>query len=342
MKIRGYLAIWTAAALLLTGCAAGSGTAAESALAPAEEDRLVVYTSHKEEVWQPIVREFEERTGIWVDVVTGGTNELLARIGEEAEHPNADVMFGGGVDSLQVYADCFEPYRCAEWEEIGAQYRSEDGLWTPFSSLPVVLIYNTKLLPQGRVTGWSDLFDDALRGRVAFADPAVSGSSFTGLVTMIWAMEGEMEETIRRFAYSLEDRELEGSGDVLTAVNGGSFWVGVTLEETALKRQAAGDSIALVYPEEGTSLVPDGSALVKGAAHPDNAKAFLDFTVSCDVQELMAGQYRRSVREDVACLPQLPGLEELTLVDYDIAWASQNHDAVLMTWAFYLDGEEET
>ena len=76
MKIRGYLAIWTAAALLLTGCAAGSGTAAESALAPAEEDRLVVYTSHKEEVWQPIVREFEERTGIWVDVVTGGTNEI--------------------------------------------------------------------------------------------------------------------------------------------------------------------------------------------------------------------------------------------------------------------------
>ena len=42
MKKRGYLAIWTAAALLLTGCAAGGGTAEESALAPAEEDRLVV------------------------------------------------------------------------------------------------------------------------------------------------------------------------------------------------------------------------------------------------------------------------------------------------------------
>ena len=99
-------------------------------------------------------------------------------------------MFGGGVDSLAVYADCFEPYQCSEWEKIGAQYRSEDGLWTPFSSLPVVLIYNIKLLPQGRVTGWSDLLDDSLRGRVAFADPAVSGSSFTSLVTMACAMGG--------------------------------------------------------------------------------------------------------------------------------------------------------
>ena len=41
-----------------------------------------------------------------------------------------------------------------------------------------------------------------------------------------------------------------------------------------------------------------------------------------------------------AC-PSLPA-EELTLVDYDITWASQNHNTVLMTWAFYLDGEEET
>lgn len=341
MEKRRYLGI-LAAVLLLTGCAAGGRKAQEASLAPVEEQRLVVYTSHKEEVWKPIVREFEERTGIWVDVVTGGTNELLERIDEESEHPAADVMFGGGVDSLAVYADCFEPYQCAEWEEIGSQYRSEDGLWTPFSSLPVVLVYNTKLLPQGRVTGWSDLLDDSLRGRVAFADPAVSGSSFTSLVTMACAMGEDTEATIREFAYSLEGQELSGSGDVLTAVNNGSFWVGVTLEETALKRREAGDSIDLVYPEEGTSLVPDGSALVKGAPHGDNAKLFLDFTVSYDVQEMMAGQYRRSVRDDVACLPQLPALEELALVDYDIPWASQNHNAVLMTWAFYLDGEEET
>ncbi|MBM6975170.1 extracellular solute-binding protein [Intestinimonas butyriciproducens] len=342
MKKRGYLSIWTAAVLLLTGCAAGEGGAKEAAIAPEEGQRLVVYTSHKEEVWWPIVREFEERTGIWVDVVTGGTNELLERLEEEAEHPNADVMFGGGVDSLAVYEDCFEPYFCAGWEEIQPQYRSAEGLWTPFSSLPVVLIYNTKLLPEGRVTSWDDLLGGALRGRVAFADPAVSGSSYTGLVTMVRAIGEDMETTVREFAYSLEGNELSGSGEVLTAVNSGSFWVGVTLEETALKRQAAGDSIAVVYPVDGTSLVPDGSALVKGAPHSDNASLFLDFTVSYDVQQMMAEQYRRSVREDVDCLPQLPPAEELTLVDYDITWASQNHNTVLMTWAFYLDGEEET
>ena len=108
MKNMRGLALGLAAVLLLSGCGAGADSSGSS-FAPAEEDRLVVYTSHKEEVWWPIVREFEERTGIWVDVVTGGTNELLSRIAQEAEAPAADVMFGGGVDSLEVYGDCFEP-----------------------------------------------------------------------------------------------------------------------------------------------------------------------------------------------------------------------------------------
>ena len=30
-----------------------------------EEKRLTVYTSHKQEVYAPIIKEFEERTGIW-------------------------------------------------------------------------------------------------------------------------------------------------------------------------------------------------------------------------------------------------------------------------------------
>ena len=57
-----------------------------------------------------------------------------------------------------------------------------------FSALPVVLIYNTKLVPEGRLTAWSDLLDPFFRGRIAFCDPGVSGSSYTGLVTMLSAL----------------------------------------------------------------------------------------------------------------------------------------------------------
>ena len=61
---------------------------------PGEAQRLVVYTSHKEEVYTPIIREFEERTGIWVDVVSGGTNELLQRIQQEADELHKYILYG--------------------------------------------------------------------------------------------------------------------------------------------------------------------------------------------------------------------------------------------------------
>ena len=83
-----------------------------AAYAPDESERLVLYTSHKKEVWWPIVKEFESRTGIWVEVVQGGTNELLEQLQKEQDAPRADVMFGGGVESLEACRALFEPYVC--------------------------------------------------------------------------------------------------------------------------------------------------------------------------------------------------------------------------------------
>ena len=339
MRKRSPICILLTVCLALTGCAMSAEP--PSGYAPDEAQRLTIYTSHKEEVYRPIVREFEARTGIWVTVVTGGTNELLERIAEESGAPRADVMFGGGVESLEAYRDQFVPYTCAEAARLQPQFRAADDLWTPFSALPVVLIYNRKLVGDGELTGWSDLFDEAYRGRIAFTDPSISGSSFTGLVTLLEAVGGDTDETLRAFAAALRDRQLDSSGAVLSSVAEGTDLVGVTLEETARQRIAAGADLVLVYPADGTSCVPDGSALVKGCAHEDNAKRFLDFTAGTDVQELLTGSfYRRSVRDDVDSAEDMPDLDELTLVDYNARTVSEQRDALLMTWAFVFGGEE--
>ena len=62
------------AAMSAAGCSTGesSGQGPEKVSA---EKRLTVYTSHKQEVYAPIIKEFEERTGIWVEVVPGGTTD---------------------------------------------------------------------------------------------------------------------------------------------------------------------------------------------------------------------------------------------------------------------------
>ena len=330
LKRLGILAL--ALALLCAGCA---GTAQpEYSCAPAGENRLVVYTSHKEQVYGPLIKEFQERTGIWVELHTGGTNELLELIAAEAEAPACDVMFGGGVESLEAYRDYFEPYTCPDVSMIKDTCRSEGDYWTAFSALPIVLIYNPKLVSPRELTGWANLLDVQWKGKIAFADPTVSGSSYTALLTLATCLPGDTWELISRFERNLDGNILPDSGNVVSAVAEGSAFVGITLEETALKAQAQGTDIAIVYPGEGTSAVPDGSALIQGAPHADNARVFLDFVQSKDVQRLVVSDFfRRSVREDVANPTTLEPEKELGVIDYDVAWASSFKSEFVGAWA---------
>ena len=159
-------------------------------------------------------------------------------------------------------------------------------------------------------------------------------------MTMLCAVGGDPDETLRAFAENLDGRVLAGSGETVSAVTNGEAFVGVTLEETALRRQAAGDAIAVVYPADGTSCVPDGCAIISGAPHRSNAEAFVDFAVSRDVQELLQTQFcRRTVRSDVEPTSALPALSQLPQVAYDVSYASEHREAILMSWAFYLGTE---
>ena len=291
--------------------------------APDDAMRLVVYTAHKEEVYQPIVEEFERRTGVWVQVVSGGTTELLERIAAEAEAPVADVMFGGGVESLLAYEDYFAPCdapRAAMLESC----RFEAHRFVAFSRLPLVIIYNPRLV-SSPPAGFADLLESRLRGRIAFANPGVSGSSFTVLATLIQALGDE--DALGRFADNVRGHELSGSGEVVSAVAAGEMRVGVTLYETAKKRMLAGEHIAVVWPKEGTSAVPDGAAIVAGCAHGENAQAFLSFILSEDVQRRVETVYaRESVLTALGTGDSAPAFE---LCDYDIDWAAAHQREIL-------------
>ena len=139
---------------------------------------------------------------------------------------------------------------------------------------------------------------------------------------------------LEQFLENLDGTVLEDSGDVTAAVAVGTASLGITLEQTALKEQAQGADIAIVYPREGTSNLPDGTALVAGAPHGENARVFLEFTQSRDVQELVVNDFfRRSVRVDVADSETMLPESELRSIAYDVVRASELKEEFLERWA---------
>lgn len=324
---------------LMTGCVRGN-TAALSASAPAEKNRLVIYTSHLEEVYAPVIKEFEERTGIWVQVETGGTIELLKRISSESAPPRCDVIFGGGVESLYSCRTYFSSYKSSLSEQIPPEYLQKDGLWTPFSIPPVVLIYNSKLIRANPPTGWTSLLDPAWKGKIAFADPEASGSSYTALSTLVQILPGDKEELVRSFFQNLDGRILDQSGQVIDEVADGSCYIGVTLEENALRGIKNGYDIAMVYPSEGTCGIPDGLAVISGSPHEENACKFIDFVLGCDVQTYLTKSCSlRALRYDA---PAPDGAsKDFLRFPYDITLAADTQKELLLLWN-QLTEESET
>jgi len=312
---------------VLTGCNKNSQL---KSIKVSEEKKLIVYTSHKPEIFEPIIKEFQERSGIWVKVVQGGTNELLNQIVENGEYGCADVMFGGGVDNLASYSQYFEPYKTSQYEKLNKAYISADNSYTVFSMLPIVFVYNEKLvLSDGTPKTYKELLTAKWKDKIAFTSPINSGSAYTALATMIQILNKNYseQEVVKAFVYNLNGDISKDSKDVIDQVISGNKAVGITLEETALKRIKKGAKIGIIYPQDGTSSVPDGSAILKHAPHLENAKLFMEFVVSNDVQHLLEDELsRRSVRTDVSTLN--PVIE----MNYDLSYAIKSRDKIMKLW----------
>ena len=89
--------------LLLCGCGGN-----RDAAAPEDADRLVIFTARSAAVYDDAVREFERRTGIWVEVHTAdGALPLLEQI---AAGQRCDLLLGVTPDCLSACGELFAPY----------------------------------------------------------------------------------------------------------------------------------------------------------------------------------------------------------------------------------------
>ena len=332
-----------AAMLLLSSCGEAKVpdevTQISEKYAIPDEKQLIVYTSHKQEVYLPIIREFENRTGICVDLHTGGTAEMFNQARDLSGEGKIDIVFGGGVESYEAQKDLFMPYEAKEKDLLDPNYTDSENYWTPFTELPIVFVYNKKLVSYSRVSkSWEDLFDDRWKGQIAFADIEKSGTSYTILATMEQIFNEDASVLVPRFYDCLDGKILSSSGDVVPGVESGKFLVGITLEETAKKAIASGSDIAMIYPNEGTSAVPDGIAIVKNAPHTYNAGLFIDFVIGYDTQEYAVDNFaRRSVRTD------FPGEETagFTQIEFDIARSADEEGDIFAIWKALNEQEGE-
>jgi len=343
-KLTKFLNLMLVLSLLVIGCGREEGKDNE---APVKSNEVTVYSPLFPDAINSVTKGFTEETGIKVNLVVAGTGELLKKIQAESENPLGDVIYGGGAESLNSYKQYFAPYKTINNHKIDPLFRDSEDRWFGFALLPMVMIYNTDLVTKEEApASWADLTDPKWRGKIAMASPVKSGSAYTITATLLTAFGKDNEggfDFVKEFVANLDGKVLGGSSAVPKGVVDGEYFIGLTLESSAVKYKNAGGHIEIVYPSEGTSVVPDGAALIKGAINEENAKLFLDYITGKEIQSTLATEYNiRGVRDDVELPKGLGPISEIKLLDYDFDWASQSKEKIVKRWKDIISGREHS
>ena len=283
---------------------------------------LIIYTPHHKELVNPMITEFENRTGITVEVRIDSTKKLLEKIVTDANCSQCDVYWGRAISMMAPLNDCFEKFISENEAYVMEAFKNRDSTTTMFTNMPSVILVNTNLLENTVVKGYQDLLNPVLTGKIAFADPEASSSSYEHLVNILFAMGNGNHEKgwsyVRQFVKQLDGNVLTRSRDVYLGVAKGQYTVGLTFEEGAARMVSTGAPVKIIYMKEGVIFRPDGIYIVKSAKNIENARKFVNFCTCREVQTLMASRLkRRSVRKDVFPAKGLTSYDKINIIHDD-------------------------
>ncbi len=147
---------------------------------PGSEDRqLVVCTSEREELMDAVIPLFEEKYGIQVSLIQGENGELLEQVRQG--ELQADVVMGLSLSDISDSQQLFQEYVSVNDKYLLESYQNTDGYATSYVLSGSCLIVNQTLAGEYAISGYRDLLNPELKGKITMADP--SSSSTGGMET---------------------------------------------------------------------------------------------------------------------------------------------------------------
>jgi iron(III) transport system substrate-binding protein len=295
---------------------------------------VVVYTAHDSVFSEPIFEQFHESTGIAVrpkfDVESTKTVGLVNAIMAESERPRCDVFWKNEIlNSLRLEEQgLLESYASPAAANYPAAFKDADGKWHGFAARARIILVNTKLVPEGeRPDSIHDLADAKWKGKTAIAKP-LFGTTATHAACLFAALGDEKAKEFFEGLKANDVQILAGNKQVAEAVANGGAAFGLTDTDDALQMIEQGLPVTIIYPDQdegglGTLFIPNTVSIIKGCAHPEEARRLIDYLLSAEVEAALAtgpaGQIPLNPRVNVKTKVETPKTIKPMVVEFDSA-----------------------
>ncbi|MEU2870040.1 2-aminoethylphosphonate ABC transporter substrate-binding protein [Streptomyces olivoreticuli] len=272
-------------AATLTGCGGTSG---------ADAEEITVYSADglKAEdgsgFYDTVFKEFREKTGIKVKYVEGGSGEMVQRLAREKSRTKADVLvtlppFIQQADGKGLLA----AYRPAGSEKVPAGDRA--ATWTSVVDNYLCFIHNTQEL-KTPPKAWDDLLDARFKGKVQYSTPGVAGDGTAVLVKAIHDFGGK--DAAMAYLGKLQKNNVgpsSSTGQLAPKTDKGELLVANGDVQMNYANMKSMPHQGIFFPagssgKPTTLALPYAAGLVENAPHTAQAKKFLDFLLSEEVQ----------------------------------------------------------
>tara|TARA_R110002073_G_scaffold126503_4_gene271246 strand:+ start:178 stop:1218 length:1041 start_codon:yes stop_codon:yes gene_type:complete len=285
-----------AASLTLAACTQPATDAADSA-------RVVnVYSARHYASDDAIFAAFTEQSGIAVNLIAAGGDQLIERVRADGERSPADVIIT--VDAARLHraeqAGLFAPSDfSALTATVPANLIDPQGYWVSMAKRARVIAYSSARVQPGEIETYEDLADPRWRGRVCVRE---SGNAYNqSLLASIIARSGEaaaeawaqgIVDNMARPPQGGDTTQIQGiAAGVCDLAVVNHYYYALLANSDDPERQADAAAVSLLFPNQqtsGTHINVSGAGIAVNAPHPDEARALIEFFFSDDAQRMFA------------------------------------------------------
>jgi len=286
-----------------------------------KEGKVVWYCSVPVETAQKVATMFERKTGIKVELFRSGGSNILRRFQQEADAGKVfvDVLTHSEPAAARQMTrkGLFVPFKATDFDKVPNEVKDPNGYYVA-QRLNVMAMYSRddKLAATDRPKRWTDLTAPKYKGKMAMADPSFSSL----LVTIVGMLARENGWQYFEKLRSNDIMLVQGNQQVADMIKRGERTLAIASDGAYIgESKKQGMPITILYQDDGAFVIPSPSSVVKGSPNPNAAKAFADYMLSREVQELFPHEYLYSARVDIAGPPGNPPLSDIKMhaIDYD-------------------------
>jgi len=264
----------------------------------AQEKRLtlMMWGATWERIFKPLAEDFKKETGITLEVVNQTTGiEGLAKIQATRAKPEVDVWFTSEQVAIRAMADTglFAPLPKDKIPNLAAlRPGAANDMFAALYYAPLGIVYRPDLVPGGKITAWSDLWQPAFKNKVSLPVPSI----FPGKMILIAALLNggsinNVEPGLELLAKQKDQVAAFHNADAQArrALAQGEIWAMMTSPSAvnALKDQNIPAAMASPYP---APLFFEGMMMVRGGKE-DLAAIFINKALSKEWQQHVTNVY---------------------------------------------------